>query len=249
MSRLLHSLPAAGIPVSPELSAAWSALSERRLAAVRQLQAAATYPLSLSLGIALAGAMVVGFAAPSLALLPSGAASEREDLLLIGLGLALALLSGLGLVVLTRLPLPGVGLGWQSIDAWTLLEGTRLLCEAGAELPQALRVAGDACDRAGQAQALALSRALEAGGTEARASSSAPAGPLQPIEVQTLLNAARTGTVAPLLQALAVHRRVGLERLLPAAVDRVQYTALVVAGLAVLAIGATLFEVYSDALR
>jgi len=115
-----------------------------------------------------------------------------------------------------------------------------VLTAADVPLPEALRGAAAWTRGPAAAAAEAFARDLEAGRP-----AEVDEALLAPFESGLLVAAAETGTVADTAAALAEHRRIRLTRALPVAVLRIQSTALVLTGLALLAVAGSFYWEYS----
>jgi hypothetical protein len=191
------------------------------------LRSAGGYLGMLAMGIAVATAVVVGVGLPALGELPGGV--EGWPLRAGGLVAIGILVSGMAALA-RRWPVPGVDPAWRRLDGYAVLESTRLLVAAGVDLPLAFRASGAWArdDR----DATALGRALEAG-------EPLPAGLLGTFEASSLRAAAGVGAASAALTALSSARRAALPRELSSAAFRIEVFGLVVAGAAVLSVGAS----------
>ena len=211
--------------------------------ATRRLRSAGSYPLVLAASVVAGGAVLVGAALPALTMLPTEGDLPLRVPALATAGLATLLLVVLAAVVLGRLKVPWVCSGWVELERYAFLSSLQALVQAGAPLPSAVRGAASWTGRRGRAAGRALARSLEAG---------APRRDLAPLlpthEATMLTGAAAAGTVPETVGALAVVRRVALDRVIPDAIVRIQAVALILAGAAVLGIGATFVQAYSRAL-
>lgn len=225
-----------GVPISdlPAVLGALTGILAEVDTGARRVRAAASYPLALALAVIVAGSITGGVSVPALSRVASAP-------ILPGVAFVLpaTLLVILALSVWTRLPLPFLSEGWRLLDGLAFVASLGALTRVGVPLPAALRASAAWGGRAG---ALALAYALESGSAPGRA------GLVDPFEAAALVAAARAGTLEPTLDALTDQRRIEVARRLPEAVARVHVTSLILAGLAVLAVGVSLFSAYSNAL-
>lgn len=232
----------AGVSDLPRVIARLAELAAEVDAGSGRLRAAGTYPLVLAVSVVVPGLAMAELAFPALARLPAAAGAPLGEVLAGTLAATVLLLLALAVVVLGRLPLPWISAGRICLDRFAFLQSVALLCRAGRPLPRALRASTPWVGASGRAAAEGLAHALESGaaGGEARPL-------LDPFEAAMLVGAAGTGTAPEATAALAEQHRVTLARVLPDAVVRIQATAVVLAGLAVLAIGGGFFWAYSRA--
>ncbi len=241
--RLARSVTIAGVTQLPTVLDGLLGTAAASLTHARALRTAATYPLVLALSIAVTGAVVFGTVGPALSMLPLGAPTATSTPLLVALVITIGLLAALSLVVLSRVPIPQFSHGWQRIEGLAFLECLQVLDEAGATLPRALRAASCWCSGSATRRSEALARAMEAGGT--------PPGlaPLfDPFEVSLLMSAASTGALPEALSALVTHRRLALERELPAQIMRIHAAAMALSGLSLVVVAGAFFYTYYGSL-
>ena len=210
---------------------------------VRKLRSAGAYPLVLSLSVILAAVVVGGAALPTLAMLPGGPDLDLRGAIWWVAGLPAGLLLLLAAAVLGRLRIPWLSAGWAQLEGSAFVSAVDALSRSGASLPVALRAAAPLGGRAARAAAEQLAHSLEAGAPTDQAR------PLfDPFEATMLTAAASHGTLIEATGALAEQRRIALQRTIPDTLSRINVTALVLAGGAMLSIAATLFSVYGRVL-
>jgi len=243
-ARVVASLAVQCPPDAPAAVTGLALLLAEQEAAQVQLRSAIGHPLLLAAGLLFATGMVVGVGAPAFDRLPAAPPSDGAGVLLVVMLPVIGLLLALAASLTAGLRLPGIGDIRRQVEAAAVLDCARVLCGAGTSLPSALRAGAAWCSAGRGARCLDLARALEAGG-----STPTPEGVLlDPAEARMLFAAARTGTLAPSLEALSTHRRTALQRAIPAFVARVQTVAVLLAGLGVVSVGAFFFRGYSLAL-
>jgi len=241
-ARLTRVVCAAGSVDVPTVLGQLLDLRARSAPHARALRSAASYPLLLAFAALLCGGIVLGVGRPALAALPLGSGGSSAAPLLAALLVPCGLLVALCLVVLGRLRLPFLGRGWQRIEGYELLAGLRVLVRAGTPLPRALRAAAGFCSGKGRRGAEALAGSLEAGG---KPPEHVPL--LDAHELALLAAAASFGALPESLDALAEQRERALEREVPAQAMAIEVTAMVLAGLALLCVGAAFFSSYTQA--
>ena len=210
-----------------------------RLSRGRRLRAAGTYPLVLAAAVLMVSGVIAGVMAP--VLLSLSISSDSPSQLLGTTVLCAGLLGLLAAAVHGRVRLPLLD-GWSMMHRTAFLESLAQLTAAGAPLPAALRASAVWCLPGQGRDAQALAQALDAG------SSSSGGTLLAPLEAAMLVGGAQTGTAALAAEALAAQDRVRLTRRLPTAILRIHTTAMLIAGLAVLAVGVAFFSVYGHVL-
>ncbi len=209
----------------------------------RTLRNAASYPLVLSLCIALTAGIIMGAVGPALAQLPLGATPSPGTGLVAAFVIGCGSLALLSIVVLRRLRAPLLSRGWVRIAGYAYLDSLRVLVWHGAALPAALRGAACLCDGPERTRGEALARALEA---DAEPPDTAPL--LDDFEAAMLVSSARAGTLDEALAALAEHRQRALEREVPAQATRIHVASLILAGVSLALVGGTFFTIYFQAL-
>jgi len=252
----------AGVQDLPAVLAGLARCTAEVEAHARQLRSAGSYPLVLAVGVLVAGLVIGPVASPALAALP-GADTQPQVPMLAAVIVAAALLVLQSLLVLGRVRSGPLGRGWRLLESFAFVEQLRLYTLAGAAAPRAVRAAagsGSAASRSAASRSaasrsaasrsaasrragLSLARALEAGRP---AADLAPL--LSPHETAVLIGAARSGALAETAAALAAQRRVALQRQIPQVAALIHATALVLAGLALLAVGLGFFTAYVHAL-
>jgi len=205
----------------------------------QRLRAAGTYPLVLAAAVLMASGMIAGVMTPALADMSSDVISPAP--LLGATALSAGLLGLLAAAVHGRLPLPLLN-GWSLVHRGAFLESLAQLTAAGAPLPAALRASAVWCLPSQQRDAEGLAQALEAG------TASSGGTLLAELEAAMLVGGAQTGTTALAAEALAAQDRIQRSRTLPSAILRIHTAALLIAGVAVLAVGIAFFSVYGNVL-
>jgi hypothetical protein len=228
---------------TPALLAELARLAARLDTATRQLRVAGSYALALAVAVGVAAVAVLGLALPTLAIVPGSESFPVAPVLLVGAGVAVGLEIAMGLVVVGRVRVPWLSDGWTTLDRYAFVRTLDVLLQAGTPLPVAVRAAGRWGGGATQSAATGLARSLEAG---EQAESAPPL--LGPFETRMLVGAAASGAATETAGALAAQHQVAIERVLPDAVVRIQAVAVVLAGVAVLALGAAFFSGYSGVL-
>lgn len=212
--------------------------------AARRLRAAAVYPLWLAATVLLCAWAVGARALPALRTTELAEVPPGSFAATFGLALAVALLVVLGALVGGRVRVPWLGQGWGLLEGYAFLHGVAILSAGGTSLDQAVARSGG-FTRKGAARRAASSLA------HALASGTAPGDVrplLHPFEVSMLAAATASGAEVDTAAAIAEQRRIALARVIPDSVVRIQATALIVGGGAVLILGVTLFGSYVDAI-
>lgn len=223
----------------------------------RQLRGSASWPFVLLSSSVLAGVVVWGLALPALKKLPLGGA--EVSLLPAGAALTISslLLVSLGLAALLRVPVPGLGHAWRSIDRYVFANCSSLLHSNGVPLTRALRAAamwGPANVRAGGE---AVARSLDAGGVAPNAPLLSPRefpgmdslrvianSVLDVVALGVLLVAARSGTAGSALLALEATAKATMRREVPREVQNLQTIAVVLAGISIAVTFAAFYFTY-----
>ena len=241
-ARLTRAVLDAQVGDVPTALAGQARIAARVAANSRQLRAAGTYPLVLAMAVVVAGSVVAGVLAPALATLTFTPGVVAWPPLVSAVAVSVVLMGLLSMAVLGRLRLPLLSGGWPAVDRGAFFESLDQLVQAGAPLPAALRASRVWCAPGPGAGAEALAQALEAG----QSASGAPL--LHPVESAMLVRAAQSGTLPQATAALSQQQQVRLLRILPDAITRIHIASLLLAGIAVAAVGIGFFLVYIDVL-
>lgn len=233
----------AGVSEVPAVLGRLIAADGRVASCARILRSAGTYPLVLVLTVALAAGIVFSVSAPVLPVLPLDAGPTPATPLLAALVVACGLLVALSVAVRGRLPVPPFHRGWERIEGYRFLACVRILVDAGASAPKALRAAAFGGSARVERQAEALARSLESGG------GGVPGEPslLHTFEEASFLSAARAGILPEALLALSDQRDRGLDREVAWEALRIRVVACLLAGLALLVVGVAFYSTYAQA--
>lgn len=241
--RLAQAVRASEVRDVPAALTALLGLAVEVESGARRLRSAGAYPLLLAASLVVCGGIVAGAAFPALGQLP-GAGPQSLGALTAGAAFGTAaLLVVLAALVFGRVQVPWLSSGWIALERYAVLRSLVALGDAGVELPAALRGSAVWASGRGRRAARALAASLDAGTT-----TPASTALLDPFEARMLAGAAATGTWGDAARALSTHHAVRLQRVLPDSVARIHAAALVLAGLALTAVGATFFWAYSHAL-
>ncbi len=211
----------------------------------RRVAATAAYPLVLLVTVSVSALLGASLGLPALSAYAAQRGAEVGGAVLatkVAVGLAALLLLGLAGAVRAGWRLPPLTRGAEALERVLVLETASALHATGTALPLACSAAGAWARGPVGAAAAALARALDAGATPG------PAAPLLDAESTALLaSAASQGLSVTVLGALAEQARLAAERQVPQELARVSAAAVLLAGLALLAVAATWWTAYLHA--
>lgn len=239
--RLSEAVATAGVPDVPAALLEQVYIAESLESGSRRLRAAGTYPLVLAVALLSAALVITTQLTPAFEGMSFAPPSSRP--LLVSVGGSVLCLILLSVLVLGRVRIPFFSGGWRALHRTAFLSSLNALLSGGAPLPAAVRASSVWCLPAQRRAAVLLSQSLEAGRAPPEVGAL-----LSPAESALLHQGAETGTASASAHALAAQQRVRLERVLPDAMLRIHIISLLLAGIGVLVVGVSFFQVYFNVL-